>query len=670
MSKTLLIVESPSKCSTLKKILGAGYDVKASVGHIRSIPKKGMNIDIKNGFEPKYEITHDKKQVVKDLKAAAVKADNIILASDSDREGEAIGFSVFEQFNAACKKKCVRATFDEITPKVVLAAVKDTREIDMDLVNAQKARQVLDRLIGYKISPLLWFTVGSGLSAGRVQSIALKIVCERENEIKNFKPVDYWLIDSLLQGKNGDFWAKVITKDKDNRYMDEKISKEDFEKLKKATFKVSKVEKKEVKRKAQAPFDTASLQSTCSSLFGWSTKKTAMLSQKLYEQGKVTYIRTDSYSISKEAIGEVRKFIGDSINSDYLPSKPNAYSKKSKAAAQEAHECIRPTNVVSVGDDVGDLDQQKLYKLIRSRFVACQMSDMKVNTVVYHIDASTKHKLIAKGQAVKFDGWSKVYKYSSTKEELLPECVEGEKLDLMDIKCTKHATNPPPRYKEGSLVTKMEKDGVGRPSTYASIMEAIQKRGYVDKVKGKKGSLEATELGLNVFNYLQPNFKDFFMDLKFTAEMEDDLDKIAHGDKTFLEVVQTVYDFMQAAIKKAEAASPKNKDVSTGEKCLTCDGGYVVQKHGKFGDFFSCDQYPTCKTIFVKDEEGKFSIKKKAVQKDTGSKCPECKQGNIVERKSKHGVFFACNRFPACKTIVNKEEDGTFTKPERKKKSY
>ena len=657
MSKILFIVESPNKCKKLNTYLGSNYIVMASVGHVQSIPRKGMNIDIKNGFIPHYEISSDKKEVVKKIRNAAKTVDSIILATDADREGEAIAHSVYDLFNATCKKKCVRITFNEITKKAVLDAVASPRDIDMDQVNAQKARQVLDRLIGYKISPLLWFTVGSGLSAGRVQSIALKIVAQREKEILAFKPTDYWLIDALLQSDDGDFWARVVTKEKDNRYLDDKLSAKDFEELKKATFKVDKIEKKEVKRKALPPFDTVALQKTCSSVFGWSTKKTSMIAQALYEKGKITYIRTDSYNISKEAVDSVRTFIKESTSSKYLPAKPNIYVKKSKlkAGAQEAHECIRPTDNKDSGSDLDDSDHKKMYQLIRSRFVACQMTPMLVNTVTYTVASSTKKKLIAKGQTIKFDGWSKVYKYSMTKEEVLPVCVEGEKLDLKDSKRTKHSTQPPPRYKEGSLVEKMEKEGVGRPSTYASIMDSIQKRGYVEKTKGKNGSLQATELGLRVFEFLNKNFSDFIMNLAFTANMEEDLDKIEHGEKTYVDVVDAVYKVMQAEIKKAEKDSPKKKDVTTGEKCKSCENGYIVQRHGKFGDFYSCDQYPKCKSVYVKDDDGKFNVKKRAVAKTTGKKCPECekngRKGEMVERKNKKdgSMFYGCSLYPKCR---------------------
>lgn len=671
----LFIVESPAKCGKLRKFLGSDFKLAASVGHIRGIPPKGMNIDIKGGFIPVFEVPSDKKKVVKELQTLAKDADEIYLATDPDREGEAIAWHIYDLLDAKSKKKCSRVTFNEISKSAVEKALKDAREINMNWVDAQKARQVLDRLIGYKISPMLWYTVSAGTSAGRVQSIALKLVCEREKEILAFKPQDFWYIDALLQCQKGEFWAKVVTKDKDNRYLDDKISSDDLEKLKKAAYVLDSIEKKERKVNPYPPFDTSSLGTTCSSVFGWPIKKTASLSQSLYEKGLVTYIRTDSFNISDEALEEVRNFIKKNASKEYLPDTPNVYAQKTKAkvAAQEAHECIRPTHCDDKGDSIDVEDENKLYKLIRSRFVACQMTPMVVDTLTYQVKTSSKHNLIAKGQTVKFDGWYKVYKYTTAKEEILPEATEKEDLRLKDIQRTKHSTQPPPRFKEGSLVDKMKTEGVGRPSTYASIMESIKKRGYVEAAKGKKGALEATPLGMKVFDYLQPNFKDFFMDVGFTAAVEEDLDKIKDGEKDYLGVVTNVYNIMQEEIKKAKGSttSPDKMDVSTGEKCTVCDKGSIVKKHGKFGDFFACDQYPTCKTVYVKDEDDKYTVKEKkeSTAEKTDTKCFICKKGTIVKRKGEYGDWFACNNYPACKTIYV-EEDGKFSVKKKFKNKY
>lgn len=675
-SMKLFIVESPGKCVKIKAALGPDYKVAASVGHIRAIPKKGMNIDIKNGFTPTFEISADKKQVVKDLKSLADEADEIYLATDKDREGEAISWHIYDVLSEKAKKKCKRVTYTEITSAAIKECISHKRDIDMNQVNAQKARQVLDRLIGYKISPLLWFKVGSGTSAGRVQSIALKFISTKEKEIQAFKPQDYWFIEAFLECSKGKFWGKVVTKDKDNKYSDEKIVDSELEKLKKATYKIDSIERAEKIVKPYPPFDTASLQTSCSSLFGWSSKKTATLSQALYEQGKITYIRTDSFNIAQEAVEEVRKLIKIAHTDKYLPASPQVYLQKSKSSAQEAHECIRPTHSDDNGSDISDSDEKKLYCLIRDRFFACQMTPMVVDTVVYNTKASSGHMLVSRGQAIKFDGWSKAYKYSTTKEEILPDTKEGENLKLEEIKKTKHTTQPPARYNDGSLIKKMVAEGVGRPSTYPAIVEAIQKKGYAEKIKSGKGALQPTDLGMRIFEFLDPKFsKDFFMDVAFTAAMEDDLDEIAKGTKTFLEVVQKIYDKMVEEIKKAEIEGgdkPKNYK-ETDQSCPVCGKGLVVERGGKFGKFYSCDQYPKCKNIFVLGEDGKFKTKEqkpKSNAEKTGEKCLVCKKGNIVKRNGQYGEFFACDAYPSCKAIFVKGADGEFAKKAYSGKSW
>jgi DNA topoisomerase-1 len=651
----LFIVESPNKCSKLKKYLGSDYKVAASVGHIRQIPKKGINVDIKNDFEPTFEITKDKKKVVKELKDLASKADEIVLATDPDREGEAIAWHIYDLLPKKDQSKCTRVTFNEITKKAVLDSLKNPRGINMDLVNAQKARQILDRLIGYKVSPVLWYKANiSHSSAGRVQSIALKIVCDRQKEIDAFKPVDYWFIEALLKNKDGDFWAKVVTKDKDNRYLDEKLAAKDKEALEKARYKIAKIERKEKVNKPYPPFDTNSLQAACSSLFSWSLSKSKTIAQKLYEQGLVTYIRSDSFFIAQEAEEQVRELIGKASSSEYLPKTPNKYKKKSSAASQEAHECIRPTDVYNKGDEIGDDSEKKMYKLIRDRFIACQMTPQIVDTVTYHIKTDSKHDLIAKGQTIKFDGWSKVYKYSKTKELTLPNAEEKEELQLQELKKTKHSTQPPARYNEGSLAKEMEKAGVGRPSTRDSIITAIQKKGYVEKGDGKDGkskkALVATDLGMKICDYLQPNFKDFFMDIKYTSELEGKLDEIANGDRGFLDVLNEVYKVLTDHIKDAEGKE-KEVPVSTGQKCTACKKEDIVKRKGRFGEFFACNDYKECKTVYVKDDDGNFVVKKKKPLKKVGRKCPECakkgRDGDLIERTNKKtgDKFIGCSQF-------------------------
>ena len=658
----LFIVESPNKCGKLRKFLGNDYNVTASVGHVRNLPRKGINIDVRHGFEPTYEVSEKKKDVVKKILELSSKAEEIILATDPDREGEAISFHIYDLLPAKDKKKCTRVTFTEITKKAVLEALKNKRAIDDNLVQAQKARVVLDRLIGYKISPLLWVSVASKTSAGRVQSIALKLICDRHKEIEAFVPKDFWVIEADLLAQTGDFWAKVVTKEKDNRYYDGQVAKDDFEKLKKATYTVKDVVRATKKTKAHPPFDTTSLQTVCSSLFGWNATKTMKLAQALYESGHITYLRTDSYSISKEAVEEVRELISKAASKEYLPKTPNKYVKKSTAAAQEAHECIRPTHCYNKGEDIDGSDHLKMYKLIRDRFIACQMTPMIVDTVTYKIKADTGHDLIATGQAIKFEGWRKVYQYSKSKNEMLPNVEKDEELELKDIKNTKSTTQPPPRYNDGSLVKKMEKEGVGRPSTRASIIKTLIDRNYVEEKRErenqkKKKGFVATELGLRISDYLTPNFKDFFMDEKFTASLESDLDEIAEGKKSFLDVVESVYGMIKAHVKAIDP--PKKVNVDTGEKCTKCKSGSIVQKTGRYGAFYSCSCYPECKTIYTQNDDGSFVVKEKTKAKKLG-KCLKCEKGSIVERNGKFGKFYACDQFPRCKTIFSKNDDNSF----------
>ena len=603
----------------------------------------------------------------------ADQAEIIYLATDPDREGEAISWHIYDILSAKNQKKCKRVSYSEITKTAVMKAINEARAINMNWVDAQKARQVLDRLIGYKISPILWHAVQPKTSAGRVQSIALKFVSLKEKEIKAFKPEDFWYIEALMKSKNGEFWTKVVTKDKDNRYLDEKIAKSDLELLKKASFTVGSIESEQRSVKPYPPFDTSSLQSTCSSIFGWGAKKTATIAQDLYSSGKISYIRTDSFNIAEEAIADARTLIGARYASTYLPKTKNVYEKKSKVSAQEAHECIRPTHVEDECDDLNG-DNLKLYKLIRDRFLACQMTNMEVKTVTCIVKASSGHSLIAKGSVIVFDGWNKVYNYGSNKEEILPDLKKDESVTAKEIEKTYHATKPPPRFNEGSLIKKMEGEGVGRPSTYASIMEGLQFKGYIEKIKDSKGALCATELGLKIFDYLDPNFsKDFFMDPVFTAAMEDELDDIRDGKQTYVGLLSKHYDIIVREVGKAQQTMPeKNFSKSMDVYCTECKKGMIVERKGKFGNFYCCDKYPECKTIFVLKEDKTFEKKESKQSESTGSKCIICGKGDILKRKGPFGDFFACSAFPKCKTVfeqVGKKflVKNKFSKSENKK---
>ena len=651
----LVIVESPNKCKKIQDFLGSGYQVIASVGHIREIPHSGTNIDIKNGFTPKFEWRDDKKDAITKIKNLSKMADEIFLASDKDREGESISSEVYDLLNKSEQKKCKRITFIEITKKAITDAINNPRDIDDDLVQAQKARQVLDRLIGYEASPLLWRGVGKGTSAGRVQSVALRLITDRQREIEAFKPTDFWYLDAQFKASQGSFWARCVTKDKDNRYLDEKLAQNDLTALKTATFSLGKIDKDAKSRKAYPPFDTSSLQTTASVVLGWDATKTMQVAQELYVAGRTTYIRSDSFAIAPEAVDEVRSFIKKDYGNSYLPQSKNIYTKKSTAAAQEAHECIRPTHIDDTGDTLYE-DQRDLYQLIRDRFIACQMSDQIVDTVTYMVHSSTKHKLVAKGQSIRFDGWTKVWTHNKTKEEVLPLCTENEVLKLANIKSTKNSTKAPDRFNDKSLIEKMENDGVGRPSTRAQIIKALEDKGYVTR---DKKAFVPTELGKQICDYLTPRFNDMFMDIKYTSEVENELDEIANGKKKYVAVVETVYNQLKEKVKKANMDNKENNQgEAQGAKCPVCGIGEVMKRNGKWGAWFTCSAYPDCKATLTKNEDGTFSEKKKAAPaKSTGKKCTKCKEGNIVERNGKFGLFLTCDAFPKCKTIYI-EKDG------------
>ena len=672
----LFIVESPSKCPKLRSYLGDGFKVTASMGHVREIPADSMNIDIPGGFIPTFQISASKKDVVAEIRSLAKEADEIFLATDPDREGESISQHLYDLLDKTSQKKCCRVTFQEITKKAVAEALKHPRKIDDNLVNAQKARQVLDRLIGYTASPTLWKTVGRGTSAGRVQSIALRLICERQAEIDAFKPIDFWYVDAELHCQKGNFTARVVADEKEVkttedpteksekeeekqlgrfRFLKEKVAKDALEALKTANYILDKVERKEKFVKPMPPFDTTSMQTACSSALGWDATRTMKIAQSLYESGHVTYIRSDSYNIAEEAIAEVRSFIKSQHGDKYLPAKAHTYEKKSSAAAQEAHECIRPTHVEETLPGLNG-DDKDLYELIRERFIACQMAPLIMDMVVYHVKTSSKHKLLAKGQAVRFDGWTKVYRLREAKDEILPNAEEKEKLDLKGLECTKHSTKPPERYNDGSLVKKMESEGVGRPATRAKIIKNIEDKGYVSK---DKKAFVPTDLGKRICSFLTPAFIDHFMDIKFTAGLEEDIDLIAHGKKQYAEVIQPVYDSLKNKVKGIDPKALRAPSVSTGKKCTACKSGEIVEKEGKFGKFYCCNAYPDCKTVYLLDN-GDFKVKKAGEVKETGERCQRCSKGKIVEKKGQYGTFLACNNYPACKTIYLQDSKGEY----------
>lgn len=657
----LFIVESPKKCSSLKKILGYDYEVIASVGHIREIPSNGMNIDIQNGFIPSFVVSNSRKDVVFNIVSLASEAEEIILATDLDREGEAIAYHIYDILPTEDKKKCKRVRFNAITKKAVLDALKNKEDLNMNLVNSQKARQVLDRLIGYTISPLLWKKVAKKTSAGRVQSVALKIVSDREKEIQEFKPTGFWYIDVKLSGKSKEsFEARVQTEDKDNRYSDKDLVEKDANSLLTATYTVDKIERREKSVNPHPPFDTSSLQTSASSIFNWSIKKTAQVAQSLYEQGKCSYIRTDSFNIDPEFIAEARCLIKEKGGSKYLPSTPNVYEKKAKSSAQEAHECIRPTDCSDLGNDLQE-DEKKLYKLIRDRFISCQMTPMIMDTVVYYIKTDTGHTLIARGQNIKFDGWTRMYKYSTSKEITLPDVIDKEVLKFEKLKKEDRSTKPPPRYSEGALVKKMEEDGVGRPSTYPAILDNILNREYIKKMN-KKGILEATELGLKVSDYLTEHFNDFIMDVGYTAQLESNLDIIEDGKKTYFDVVSETYNIMNEHISKACSDDVQVKGSTV---CTECKIGEIQERVGKFGSFYSCNRYPECSIVYVLDKEGVFHKKGETIEYSGKTyECMQCKKngrkGTLTKRKNKNkdSYFYGCSNYPTCTHVESDSIEG------------
>ena len=675
----LFIVESPAKARTIKGYLGQEFRVEASRGHIRELPEDELGVDVENGFAPTYVNQPDKRETIASIRSLASTAEVVFIATDPDREGEAIGQHIIDVLSPADRRKCRRVSYQEITRKAILAAIAKPREIDSRLVDAAKARQVLDRLIGYKVSPVVWRSVGRGTSAGRVQSVALKLVCDRQREIDAFKPVTYWYVDVLLGCEAGEFWARVVVpKDKrdgmrlvsqpkgevgsgtsqpapsvrrdesDNRFLDKKLATEALERLGKASFAMADVQRATKSVNPFPPFDTNGMQKAASSILKWDVTRTMRVAQSLYEAGKVTYIRTDSYNVSDEAMASVRALVQSAHGDRYLPARPNAYSKKKAAAAQEAHECIRPTHVEDDGAGLSG-DDRKLYDLVRDAFVASQMSPMAVDTVKYLVDADCGEKLLASGQTISFDGFTRVWRHKSTKDEVLPMASKGEKLAYKDSKQSENRTKPPDRYTDASLADKLEKDGVGRPATRAPIIKALEDKGYVTK---DKSALVPTPMGLAIVDFLAPVFAQSFMDIKFTAGMEEEMIRIADGEAGFVPVVSKFYDALKADISKTKGE--RKPGVKVGAKCSACGEGDVVEKDGKFGKFLACDRYPNCKTIFVRDGD-KFVPQKKKEVVQTGKDCPKCGKP-LVLRTSEYWKFVACSGFPACRHKENVKE--------------
>ncbi len=672
MSKSLVIVESPAKAGTLKKFLGKDYTIKASVGHIMDLPKKKLGVDVEKEFEPELVAIKGKEKTIKELCAASSKVDKVYLAPDPDREGEAIAYHIYQQIRGKKKLKVYRVLFSEITKRAVTEAIKNPSSIDENKVYAQQARRILDRLVGYKISPLLWKKVQRGLSAGRVQSIALRIVCEREKEIKAFKSMEYWSLLANLEGKKPPaFEAKLFQIDgKKAEINNEKEVKKILSDLEGVSYKVTDILKKERKRNPYPPFITSTLQQEASKRLRFYAKKTMFIAQKLYEgievgggetTGLITYMRTDSTRIAPEAIKEVRGLIKDRFGPEYLPEKPNVY--KSKKAAQEAHEAIRPTSSLmdpSALKKYLNKDEYALYKLIWTRFVSSQMSPAVMDTTTVDILIG-RYLFRANGMVIKFPGFMKLNSEDSesSKSEdnnlldtdqvkILPPINVGEALKLHEMKPNQHFTQPPPRFTEATLIKELEEKGIGRPSTYASILSVIKARDYTSEENRR---IKPTELGLIVTDLLVDSFPDI-LNVEFTARMEDQLDKIEEGSVSWVETLKNFYGPFEKDLKVAETKMRNIKEEveETDEICEKCSSKMIIRR-GRFGKFMACSNYPKCKNtkkIINNDNEEQQQVEPET----TDEKCDNC-GSNLIIKTGRFGKFMACSKYPECK----------FTKP-------
>jgi DNA topoisomerase-1 len=633
----LVIVESPTKAKTLTKFLGGKYKIEASMGHVRDLPEKGggLAIDVDHDFEPKYEVLSSKKANVANLKRLAKDATTIYLATDPDREGEAISYHVQYLLGTDKKKIFKRVTFHEITKTAIEEALKHPGEVNMPMVNAQQARRVLDRLVGYTLSPVLWKKVRRGLSAGRVQSVAVRLIVDKEREIRAFVPEEYWEIFVDLKAKE-DLRVQLYKIDsKPAKINNGDMAKQVISDLQSASYTVSDIEKVEQHSSPYPPFTTSLLQRAGSNVFSWSAKMTMQIAQSLYEHGYITYHRTDSFNLATEAIEMARSYIGSTYGKEYLPDSPRVYKTKA-ASAQEAHEAIRPTDVTRVGTDLTAAGMtsrhQKLYDLIRSRFLQCQMNDARFDKTSILVSAGT-YLLKADGKRMIFDGYLKLGKTAD--DVFLPELTSGDKLDLVKVDPIQKYTNPPARYSEAGLIKELEKRGIGRPSTYAAIISTIQDRGYV--VKEEK-SFHPTAIGEAVVDFLVTNFGNVFA-YEFTAKMETDLDLIAEGKKQWVPTVREFWDPLADQVKKVEETGERVKVQvqSTGEKCPDCAEGEIVIRTGKFGKFLSCSTYPECKYTKPYVEYVKDAV------------CPQ-DGGRVKAMKSRKGAkFFGCENYPTCK---------------------
>ncbi|HBF12873.1 MAG TPA: type I DNA topoisomerase [Deltaproteobacteria bacterium] len=671
MSKiNLVIVESPAKAKTIEKYLGKNFRVRASIGHIKDLPTKKLGVDIEHNFKPQYEVITGKKKVIDEIKKVAKESEIVYLAPDPDREGEAIAWHVSEVIEGIKSHPPIkRVLFNEITKNAVREAIEHPVELNRNMFEAQQARRILDRLVGYQISPLLWDKVRRGLSAGRVQSVAVRLVCEREEEIKAFKPEEYWSLEVRLEGSKKPEFVAHLAKKNGNKI--EVKSGDEANKivsyLKNQFFHLAQIQKKEQKRHPTAPFITSKLQQEASRKLGFTAKKTMMLAQRLYEgieldegpAGLITYMRTDSTRIAPTAIEEVRQYIVNAYGKNYLPEQPNVY--KTKKTAQDAHEAIRPTSMQYTPDKVKkylERDAFRLYELIWKRFVASQMVSAVLDQTVFIINGGD-YQFRSSGSVIKFDGFISVYtedkdddgvSAKSGDEEneeggLLPELKEGETLACHEFLPSQHFTQAPPRYTEASLVKILEEKGIGRPSTYASIISVIQEKKYAEKNDQKK--FLPTSLGVIVNDLLVKNFPDV-LDVTFTAKMEDELDSVEEGTMKWTDSLSDFYKTFSKTLAKAKVQMKdvKRQEIPTDIACDKC-GSVMVIKFGRNGEFLACQSYPECKNTkeFKKTPEGKIEIVKQEV---TNEICDKCSSPMIV-KTGRYGKFLACSKYPQCK---------------------
>ncbi len=646
MAKTLVIVESPAKAKTIEKFLGKShYTVKASVGHVRDLPKSKLGVDIENNFEPQYINIRGKGDVIKELKKEAKKSKQVYLATDPDREGEAISWHLAHILDIDEDKNC-RIEFNEITKEAIKKAIKNPRNININIVDAQQARRVLDRLLGYQISPILWQKVRKGLSAGRVQSVTTKLICDREKDINAFIPKEYWTIEINAKTEdNKDIVFKFYGKANEKLELEnEEIVNDILKQIENKELIVEKIESKSRKKAAPKPFTTSVLQQEAANKLSFTTKKTMMIAQELYEGidiegegtvGLISYIRTDSKRISEEAKEKSKEYILDELGNQYYKNASEDKKKgKDGKKVQDAHEAIRPTSVYRTPDSIKSSlskDQFKLYNLIWRRFVASQMEDSVFD--VLNVECKVGDFIFkATGSKMKFDGYTKIYNFTEREDKILPPIEEGDSLNIEEFLPNQHFTQPPARYTEASLVKTLEELGICRPSTYAPTIATILNRGYVEK---QGTSLYPTELGIIVTNILEDNFQKF-IDVDFTAQMENELDNIEEGNTDWKYVVSQVYAPLKEAIETAIANVEKvNMDEETDEICELC-GSNMVIKYGRFGKFMACKNYPECKNT-------------KPLVNKIGVKCPKCKDGDIILRKSKKGkAFYGCSNYPNC----------------------